>query len=113
MSAPAALHELAALALAALARDGGAGPERWSAEVAGGGIRFRIELHGPDLPADVPATIAPPALVRGTRRWRGRYHLAVRAPLTVLELEWNPDEPVRVFAFSRGTWEDALAELAS
>jgi hypothetical protein len=113
-SAPASLGELAAMALAVLERDGGAGPDGLSVEAtAADGTGFRIALRGPDLPVRVPATIAPPDLVRASRGWRGAYRLAVRVPVTVLELEWNPDEPARVFAFSRGAWEDALAALAA
>ena len=103
------LHELARLALAVVARDGEQGAVTGVAE----GVRFNIQLVGPDVPDAVPVPIATPALVEQTPRWRGAYHLKVTAPLTVLELEWNPDEPLRILAFSRGTWEGALADLAA
>src|SRR5687767_12134419 len=38
--------------------------------------------------------------------------LRVNAPRNVLEVEWRAQRPLRVMAFSRGTWEHALARLA-
>jgi hypothetical protein len=106
------LQELAATALAVLARDASAGAGAWRAAGSACGIDLRIVASGPELPTSVPEAIALPELVRRAAQWRGAYRLNVRAPVNVLELEWNPGEPLRIFAFSRGEWETALAELA-
>ena len=107
------LHQLARVALGILARQGRA-PEatRWSSEFTSREIRFTIALNGPDLASEIPADIATPELCYQTRRWQGAYRLRLRAPLIVLDLAWNPKEPLRVLAFSRGEWEAALSEFA-
>lgn len=79
-------------------------------EVAG--LRLSVALTGPGLPDDVPPALASPAQVRDTIAWGGTYLLVIRAPRNVFEIAWNLDDPVRIMAFSRGDWEDALAQLA-
>ncbi|MGE0653825.1 MAG: hypothetical protein AB7P12_19070, partial [Alphaproteobacteria bacterium] len=76
------------------------------------GFSFRITLGGPDVPDGIPAAIATPAEVAANRPWTGRYRLTARVPLVVLDLYWNPGEPLRIMSFSRGAWEDALIALA-
>lgn len=75
-----------ALARAALALLGGAGRRSLRAE----GVRFEITLRA-----------AGPART-----------LRVAAPRNVLEVEWRAQRPLRVMAFSRGTWERTLQRLA-
>ncbi len=104
---PAVLRQLANEALAVLARSGS---RRLEAERAG--VKLSLSLKGPDIPASVPATYAPPRLVQDTTTWIGSYTLRVRAPLTTLEVAWNENEPLRIMAFSRGDWEAALTALA-
>ncbi len=113
------LHELAAMALAVLRRDG-TGPEgggsngtfRATAQT-GDGKLLELSLSGPDIPAAPPDGIAPPELVRDTMDWTATHTLKLLAPLTVFELAWRANEPPRIIAFSRGDWEAALAELAA
>lgn len=85
-----------------LAAEGGAASER-----------LTVTLAGPDLPDDVPAAVASPALVRDSIAWRGAYVLMITAPRNVFEIAWNPDEPVRIMAFSGGDWENTLVHLAA
>jgi len=101
------IQALAAAALAVLAREGKAeSTDRRRARFTGAsGIPFDVSCDGPDLPAAVPAVHAPPALIPTQRPWIGRYRLIVLAPLIVLDLYWNPDEPMRIMSFSRGDWE--------
>jgi epoxyqueuosine reductase len=79
-------HPARALARAALALLGGTRRRALQAD----GVRFEITLR-----ASGPART-----------------LRVDAPRNVLEVEWRAKRPLRVMAFSRGTWERALARLA-
>jgi hypothetical protein len=108
---PAAVAGLARAALAVLAK-GARDGDGWSIADERAGIRFRLRLAGPDLPADVPAALAAPELVQAQPHWRPRYTLQVRAPLIVLELMWTPEDPLRIVAFSRGDWEAVLSAWA-
>jgi hypothetical protein len=99
----------AALAvLAAGARDG----DGWTVAAERDGVRFRLRLTGPDLPADIPAALAAPELIQAQPHWRPRYTLQVRAPLIAFELMWTPEDPLRIVAFSRGDWEAVLTAWA-
>lgn len=105
------LHELASAALRVVGRDGA--PSPGGARIAQhGATGFTVRLDGPGQPREVPAEFAPPQLVRRTRTWRGTHVLSVRAPLKVLEISWNADEPFRIFNFSRGAWEATLTAWA-
>ena len=93
------------------ARTGEAG---WRARCdVGAGPALDISLAGPDIPEAVSDPIAPPDLIARERPWKGRYRLAVNAPLVVLDLYWTPGEPLRIMNFSRGDWERDLAAAAS
>ena len=119
------LQDLAGLALRVLAREGAVvdvvgntGEPGWRCVVGGaGGTDGRppldISLAGPDIPDTVSDGIAPPALIAGERPWKGRYRLAIRAPLLVFDLYWTPGEPLRIMSFSRGDWESDLAAAVS
>lgn len=98
----ASLHELAHAALAALARADA------RETVVPGGVPIAIRLSGPDLPHDVPHEIATPQQIASERPWAGAHRLVVSAPLIVLDLYWNADEPLRIMTFSRGDWERDL-----
>lgn len=119
-AAPATLHDLAALALRVLARDGAPVPDGartgepgWHAKCAGdSGPALDISLAGPDIPGAISDPIAPPDLIARERPWKGKYRLAVNAPLVVLDLYWTPGEPLRIMSFSRGDWERDLAAAA-
>ncbi len=113
MSTPArGPHELAGMALAVLRRDGDKSDGTFRATAQSGDSNpLELSLAGPDIPTAPPDGIAPPELVRDTMDWTATHTLQVRAPLTVLELAWRAGEPPRIIAFSRGDWEDALAEL--
>ena len=50
-------------------------------------------------------------MIAQQRPWSGAYRLTVKAPLLVLDLYWNADEPMRILQFSRGEWEAALRAL--
>ncbi len=107
------LHELAGMALAVLRRDGEKTDGTFHATAqTGDGKPLELSLSGPDIPAAPPDRIAPPELVRDTMDWTATHTLKLRAPLTVFELAWRNGEPARIITFSRGDWEDALAELA-
>ena len=115
--AAASLSQLAQAALAVLAQNGArrvdAEEDRWQARLEGpGGIALDILCTGPDLPAAVPAAVAPPELIASQRPWLGAYRMVVTAPVTVFDLSWNSDEPVRIMTFSRGDWEADLLALA-
>ncbi len=111
------LHELAGMALAVLRRDGDGGDGDQTdgmfhaSSQTGDGPPLELYLSGPDIPAAPPDGIAPPELVRDTMDWTATHTLKLLAPLTVFELAWRAGEPPRIIAFSRGDWEDALAEL--
>ncbi len=112
LETPADVIRLARAALAVLAtgeRDG----DGWTVAAERAGVRFRLRLTGPDLPADVPAALAAPELIQTQPHWRPRYTLQVRAPLIAFELMWTPEEPLRIVAFSRGDWEAALTDWAA
>ena len=116
---PDALRRLAETALSALGRDAALSGETaaigdggWRRTLVSADVPLTLSLMGPDLPAGVPLQTASPQMVRENPAWTGIYTLKVRAPLTVLELAWTPDQPLRVLAFSRGSWEQALAALA-
>ncbi|MDZ4780250.1 MAG: hypothetical protein SGJ19_08360 [Planctomycetia bacterium] len=70
-----------------------------------------IRCTGPDLPKAVSAQTAHPSSIPKQRPWVGTYRLAVKAPLLVFDIYWNPGEPLRIMQFSRGDWErELLAE---
>jgi hypothetical protein len=105
----ATLHELAAAALAILARDGRREDGTWRAAETRDDLPIEITCRGPDLPAALEPTIATAEQVFRNRPWAGTYRLVVRASrLIVLDLYWTPGEPTRVMGFSRGDWEDRL-----
>ena len=111
------LSQIAQAALAVLAENGARRVDidggRWQARLEGpGGIAFDILCTGPDLPATVPAAVAPPDLIVSQRPWVGANRMVVTAPLIVFDLAWNTDEPVRIMTFSRGDWEADLLALA-
>lgn len=115
--ATASLSQLAQAALAVLAQNGARRVDtdggRWQARLEGpGGVALDILCTGPDLPATVPAAVASPDLIVSQRPWVGAYRVIVTAPVTVFDLAWNPDEPVRIMTFSRGDWEADLLALA-
>jgi hypothetical protein len=95
------VKELADLALAIRA---GAG----SGQAPKNGTEFTIRYTGPDPVLEISDEVCPPDVVRLTPEWTGACTLKVMAPLNVLEISWNVGEPVRIMAFSRGTWEEAL-----
>ena len=96
-----AVKELADLAMALLA-----GAENW--EQSAGGIQFSFRYWGPNPAPEISDQVCPPEIVRETPAWSGACTLTVMAPLNVLEISWNEGEAVRIMAFSRGSWEDAL-----
>ena len=111
-----ALHDLAATALAILARDGtreaGPGGATWRAALVGrGGVPLDVSCAGPDLPDAIAPEIATAERIVKERPWVGTYRLVVRASrLIVFDLAWTPGQPTRVMGFSRGDWErDLLA----
>ncbi|MCC2097274.1 MAG: hypothetical protein KDJ29_10305 [Hyphomicrobiales bacterium] len=114
------VHELAALALLALAGDGredSSGPmpgdSTWRlAAQTRRGTELTVSCSGPDLPSYLPDETIRPADVGKQIPWAGVYRLVVRAPLTVFDLYWKPEEPLRILQFSRGDWEDDLRRLA-
>jgi len=95
------VKDLADLALAML--DGG---ETRQASLPG--TEFSIRYTGPDPAPEISADVCTPETVRLTPEWEGACTLKVMAPLNVLEISWNQGEAVRIMAFSRGSWEDAL-----
>ena len=109
------LFELAGAALSLLAakgrRDADGARTAYSA-TAPNGTRFDICVTGPDVPAAIPAETTHPSTIPKLRPWIGKYRLAVRAPLLVLDLYWNADEPLRIMQFSRGDWERELRALS-
>ena len=112
------LGQLAGAALFVLAHKGARRVDvdrgHWQVRLDGpGGVALDISCSGPELPDDVPADVAAPDLVAAQRPWVGAYRLVVTAPLVVLDLSWNPDEPLRVMTFSRGDWERDLMALAA
>lgn len=112
LETPADIARLARAALGVLGsgeRDG----EGWTVAAERQGIRFRLRLTGPALPADIPAELAAPDLIQSQPHWRPRYILQVLAPRIVFELMWTPGDPLRIVAFSRGDWEAALETWAS
>lgn len=117
MSAP-SLQDLAAAALAVLARDGarteGEDGPRWQVvHQPPGGMKLDLSIAGPDLPSTVPGDIATPEQVMRERPWAGTCRLVVRcAGLIVLDLYWMPGAPTRIMGFSRGDWERDLLALA-
>ena len=58
----------------------------------------------PDAIADYETVRTQPA------SWEGMHRLQIKAPLTVLDVAWNPDEPVRILVYCRGDWETTLLE---
>lgn len=111
---PDIVRRLAEAALAALGRDAEALADGgWRRTAVSGTVPLTVSLSGPDVPAGVPPETASPQMVQEDPKWTGAYTLQVRAPLIVFELAWNPDEPLRIVAFSRGDWEQALAALAA
>ena len=117
---PGELLALSASALGLLARsgscgDGGANPgdKTWSVTVAiPSWPTMTISCSGPDLPDRVPGAMAHPSIIPFQRPWIGTYRLVVTAPLTVLDLYWRADAPLRIMGFSRGDWEANLEVLA-
>ncbi len=105
------LHELVGAALKVARRDGRPGGEnlRIAEHPATG---FTVSLEGAGAPPEIQAEFAPPAMVRETRAWRGSHLLTVMAPLKVLQIAWNADEPFRIMSFSRGDWEAVLGTWA-
>jgi hypothetical protein len=108
-------QQLAAAALALLARDGrredsATGPV-WRAAIAGGsGTAFDLTCSGPDLPREIEPEIASGALIARQRPWAGTYRLVVRvAGSIVLDLYWKRGERTRIMGFARGDWEFDLA----
>jgi hypothetical protein len=112
MTAAPPLQTLAEAALRVLACEGHETEGEWRASVPLAGMQLDIRLAGPDLPSRLPALIAPADLIARQRPWIGAYRLTVTAPLIVLDLYWNSDEPLRIMTFSRGDWEAALVTLA-
>jgi hypothetical protein len=103
------LHELAAAALAALAREGTSDDGTWRAVDLRDDLPIEITCRGPDLPGAIEPTIATAEQVFRNRPWTGTYRLVVRASrLIVLDLYWTPGESTRVMGFSRGDWEQGL-----
>ncbi len=95
------VKELADLAMVLLA-----GAE--SRELSAGGTHFAFHYWGPSPAPEISDQVCPPEIVRETPAWEGACTLKVMAPLNVLEISWNEGEAVRIMAFSRGSWEDAL-----
>lgn len=107
------LSELAETALRLLVRRGERGASGWTfAASAPDGARLDLRCNGPNLPETIPSETAHPSTIPKQRPWTGAYRLTVKAPLLVLDLYWNADEPMRIMQFSRGDWEDALRALA-
>jgi hypothetical protein len=114
------VHELAASALLALAgngrqESGGPMPGDATWRLAGKtrhGSDLHISCSGPDLPSYIPDETIRPAEVGKQIPWACVYRLVVRAPLTVFDLYWKPEEPLRILQFSRGDWEGDLHALA-
>ena len=112
--------QLAEAALSLLAgnanrADGGDHPKdsRWRFETEmSDGFVLAIHCSGPDLPARVPASTVLPADIPNELKWVGTYRLAVAAPLTVFDISWRVDEPLRIMNFSRGDWERELLSIA-
>jgi hypothetical protein len=100
------VHELARAALACLRQAGRA--EVNLAAAAGG--RLDIAYRGPAMPKTVPPGITGYQTVLDGGPWEGAHRLVVRAPLVVLDVCWNPGEPVRIMGFSRGDWERHMME---
>lgn len=98
---PSPVHELARAALARLKRAGG------GVAVSGG---LEISYDGPAMPESVPHGITGYQDVLDGGPWEGAHRLVVRAPLVVLDIAWNADEPVRIMGFSRGDWERHVME---
>ncbi len=106
------LSELAGIALQLLARKGERGASGCAlTTTAADGARLELRCDGMDLPHAIPAETAHPSAIPKQRPWTGAYRLTVKAPLLVLDLYWNADEPMRILQFSRGEWEDALRAL--
>lgn len=76
------------------------------------GVKFDLSLSGPDLPDRLPDQSIHPTLIPKERPWTGEYRLTVRAPLTVYDIYWKTEEPLRIMTFSRGDWEAELTALA-
>lgn len=72
---------------------------------------FEIRLTGPDLPAAVPSLTISPADIPKDPKWQGTHRLVVAPPLIALDLAWDPDEPMRIYTFSRGDWEEQLLAM--
>ena len=108
-------QQLAAAALALLARDGrreeAATGFIWrTTSIGGSGLAFDIVCSGPDLPKEMEPEIASGALIAKQRPWAGTYRLVVRvAGSIVLDLYWKQGEPSRIMGFARGDWEFDLA----
>jgi hypothetical protein len=108
------VHELAAAALAILARDGRPVPGGVGAAWVGpDGLAFELSCVGPDLPAAIERSIATAERIVKERPWTGTYRLVVRASrLIVFDLYWTPGEPTRIMGLSRGDWERSLLAFA-
>ena len=114
------LHGLAAAGLHALAVAGvvsAGGPmpgdQTWSlAAQTRHGTDLVVTCSGPDLPQSIPDETIRPSDVGNQIPWIGVYRMTIRAPIPVFDLYWKPAEPLRILQFSRGDWEQDLAELA-
>jgi hypothetical protein len=108
------VHELAAAALAILARNGAPAPGGVGATwLVPDGLPFEISCIGPDLPDAIEPAIATAERILNEWPWTGIYRLIVRASrLIVLDLYWNPGAPTRIMGFSRGDWEHSLLATA-
>jgi hypothetical protein len=101
------MYRVAHAALACLRRDEGTGA---TVALPNGGTAD-IAYRGPGVPERLPEDIADYEMVRGQApSWTGAHRLVVRAPLVVLDLAWNADEPVRILVCCRGDWEAELLE---
>lgn len=76
------------------------------------GVKFQISLSGPDLADTLPDESIHPTLIPKERPWTGEYRLIVKAPLTVYDIYWKSEGPLRIMTFSRGDWESELIALA-
>jgi len=96
--------------------DGGANPgdNTWRLETeTPEGVKFDISLSGPNLPNTIPNEITHPTLIPKERPWTGQYRLIVSAPLTVFDIYWEAQNPLRIMTFSRGDWEAELTSLSA